>query len=391
MQFVGFDIGSETHVLAIVGEDGKTLHKPTSIHETADGYQKLRDLLPPPDQALIGMEATGHYWRNLFLELVTQNYRVALINPRRTKAFGNEDLQRTKTDAVDALAIARFVREKRPEPTHLPASTHAEIRELVRLRTRLQVDLGAVRNALHRQIDLSFPEFTTVVKDPVSELGLKLLELYPTAVRVAKKHPEAIARVQYADRHSIGNELAERLVKAAKTSVGKHHGSVSELQIRQLAAQARLLKDQLLEVEQLLDERLDDDDLSGLLQSIPGIGTVAAAMLIGEFEDFSRFERPEQLVAFAGVNPGLRHSGKRTPTHAPMSKIGSKWLRKALFMAALTAIRYNTTIRAFFERLVLAGKPKKLAVGACVRKLLHMVFAVAKRRTPFVSQLAVTA
>lgn len=388
MQFVGIDIGSETHVVAIVGEDGKTIRKPISFQESAEGYQKLQALLPPPGETLIGLEATGHYWRNLYLSLVAWDYKVAVINPLRTKSFGGEDLQRTKTDAVDAFAIARFVREKRPAPTGLPNAAHSEIRELVRLRTRLQVDLDAVRNALHRQLDLSFPEFTGIVKDPACELGLKLLDLYPTAAKVAKKDPEVIARVQYDERHhTVGHELAMQLVRAAKTSVGRHQGTVLELQTRQLVAQARLLKAQIAEVEQLLNKRMDDDDLSGLLKSIPGIGNVTAAMLIGEFEDFSRFERPEQLVAFAGANPGLRHSGKRTPAHAPMSKVGSKWLRRTLYMAALVAIRYNTTIRALYERLVQAGKPKKVAIGACIRKLLHIIYAVAKRGTPFVEQL----
>jgi transposase len=389
VKFVGIDIGSEAHALAIVDEDGKAVRKTISFKEDAAGYLKLKDSLPPAEEALVGLEATGHYWRNLYLTLVGWGYGVAVINPRRTASFGGEELQRTKTDAVDAGAIARFVREKRPAPHPLPEALHAEIKELVRLRTKLQVDLGSVRNGLHRQLDLAFPEFAKHVKDPTSELALKLLSLYPTAIRLAKKDVEAVALVQYDGRHRVGTDLAQALIEAAKTSVGQHHGTVVELQIRQLIAQAQLLKSQLDEVDRLLAERLDDDDLAGLLRSIPGIGAITAATLIGELDAFKRFAGPDQVVAFLGINPGLRHSGKRAPSHAPMCKVGSRRGRHMIYMATLTAIVHNPVIKAFYQRLVLAGKSKKLAIGACMRKLVHIILAVVRRGKPFTNDLGV--
>ena len=130
MRFAGIDIGAERHVVAVVNESGEVLRKPVAFGEDAGGYRRLRELLGAPDDCLIAMEATGGYWRNLFGFLVAEGFRVAVINPLRTKRFGEEDLQRTKTDAIDALGIARFAQQKRPAPTSLSEKSLAELRDL---------------------------------------------------------------------------------------------------------------------------------------------------------------------------------------------------------------------------------------------------------------------
>lgn len=383
MHFVGIDIGSERHVLALVDDTGTPAGKGVAFAEDAEGYAKLQGALPEPGTTLVGLEATGHYWRNVYLSLVGWGYRVAVLNPRATASFAGEELRRTKTDPADALAIARYLQQKRPSPLPLPDEAREAIKELVRTRTRLQVELGACRNSLHRLLDLTFPEFTRLLKDPVSVRALKLLSLYPTAARFAKKEVEAVARVAYDEHHSIGPELAEGLIQAAKKSVARHQGAVYELQTRQLVSQARLLLEQLAEVDALLEELLEDDGVSGLLRSIPGLGPVAAATLVGELGDMSRFARAEQVVAFVGASPSLKHSGKHTPAHAPMSKVGSASLRRVLWMATLVGVRYNPVLQAFYERLVARGKPKKVALGACMRKLIHILFAVLRDHRAF--------
>jgi transposase len=79
-----------------------------------DRYAKLLGVLDAPADALVAMEATGHYWKNLFAALVAAGFAVALVNPLRTRRFAGEDLQRTQTDAIDAVGMARFAAQKRP-------------------------------------------------------------------------------------------------------------------------------------------------------------------------------------------------------------------------------------------------------------------------------------
>lgn len=383
MKYVGIDVGSEKHAFAVVDDQGSPVGKPRLFDEDAEGYEKLRQALPAAEEALVGMEATGHYWRNLYLTLLEWGYRVAVLNPRSTSTFAGEELRRAKTDPADAQAIARYLQQKRPEPQKLPGEAHEELKELGRARARLQVDLGAVNNSLHRLLDLTFPEFSDHVKSPVSQTALKLLNLYPTAARFAKKDVEAVARVQYDERHHVGDALATRLIEAAKKSVAKHHGAVYEVQTRQLVRQAQLLLEQIEEMDRLIDERMDDDDIGKLLRSIPGIGEVSAQTLVGELGDFAQFASAKKVVAFIGASPGIRHSGKRAPSHAPMCKVGSKRIRKTLWMATITATKRNPVIRDYYERLLARGKTRMAALGACLAKLVHIIFAVVRDRRPF--------
>jgi transposase len=114
MRFAGIDIGGERHAVAVVNEGGAVLVKSTFFGEDAAGYERVKDLLDDPDDCLVAMEATGHYWRNLFAFLVGHGFKVALLNPLRTRRFAEEELERTKTDSVDALGIARFANKSDP-------------------------------------------------------------------------------------------------------------------------------------------------------------------------------------------------------------------------------------------------------------------------------------
>jgi transposase len=106
MRFVGIDVAAERHVVAAVDETSAVRLKPTPFTEDREGYQKLLGLLGDPAGTLVAMAATGHYWKNLFAALVAHGFSVALLNPLRTRRFAGEELQRTQTDAIDALGIA---------------------------------------------------------------------------------------------------------------------------------------------------------------------------------------------------------------------------------------------------------------------------------------------
>ena len=81
MRFAGIDIGSETHVVAMVDEEGQVLVKATQVAESAEGYTKLLEVLGTPGDCKVAMEATGHYWQNLFAALAAAGFEIALLNP----------------------------------------------------------------------------------------------------------------------------------------------------------------------------------------------------------------------------------------------------------------------------------------------------------------------
>jgi transposase len=389
MRFAGVDIASETHVVALVDEDGKVLVKATAFTEDAAGYDKLFAQLGASAELLVAMEATGHYWKNLFAALAARGFSVALLNPLRTHRFAEEDLQRTKTDAIDALGIARFAAQKHPAPTRLPDPATEELRELVRLRERLLQDFGDRVRQLHRLVDLGFPEFTRYVKGLDSELASAILRDYPTAAAFQGVSAKRLAALRYDGRHKVGTELAGLLIAAAKDSVGHHHGEAYRVQVRYACEDLDILRRRLRQLDRDIAGTLGAHEVGTLLTSIEGIGPNTAARLIAELGDPADFRAAGALAAYVGVIPALLQSGKRKNTRAATTTIGNARLRAALWMPTLTAIRWNPWLRAHYQRLLARGKLPKVALVACMHKLLLAVYSVAKHRRPFVAQLPI--
>jgi transposase len=388
MRFAGIDIASEVHVVAVVDESCEILVRPTGFGEDADGYAKLIGLVGPPGEILIAMEATGHYWKNLFAALAAAGYSMALINPLRTHRFAQEDLERTRTDAIDALGIARFAAQKRPAATRLPDLATDELRELVRHRDRLVQQFGDRVRQLHRLVDLGFPEFTRYVRSLDSELASTVLHEFPTAQAFEGVSVRRLAKLCYDGRHRVGDELARSLIGAAKLSVGHHHGFAYRVQVRHACEDLDVLRRRLRELEADIERFLMDHEVGLLLTTIDGIGPQTSARLIAELGDPSLFRSSAALAAYVGPVPALKQSGKKQSTRASITTIGNASLRAALWMPTLTAVRRNPWLRAHYERLIARGKPPKLALVACMRKLLTAVYSVAKNRRPFVPMLA---
>jgi len=387
MRFVGIDIGKGKHVVAVVDESQVILVPPTAVSEDTAGYARLAELLGEPEGTLVAMEATGHYWQNLFAFLASRGFAVALLNPLRTRRFAEEDLARAKTDAIDGLAIARFAAQKRPPATRLPDDANRELRELVRLRDRWVQELGDHVRQIHRLVDLGFPEFTRHVKTLDSALATTLLAHHPTAASFQTARLAQLANLVYDGRHAVGRALAKALIDAAKVSVGAHHSEAYQLQIRTLCEDIATLRKRLRQLDWQIEQTLRTHEVGMLLTTIDGIGPHSAARILAEVGDPAAFRDAAALAAYVGLVPAIHHSGKRRPLRAPISRLGHARLRRALWMPTLTAVQCNPWLRAFYQGLRARGKPAKLALIASMRKLIVAVYCVAKNRRPFVPLL----
>jgi transposase len=384
MRYMGIDIGSEHHVVVIVDDAGQVLQTATQCAEDAAGYERLRELLGGNADTLIAMEATGHYWKNLFAMLAAEGFAIALLNPMRTNRFAQEELERTKTDAVDALNIARFAAQKRPAATRLPDQAADELRELVRHRDRLVQDFGDRTRQLHRLVDLGFPEFTRHVRHLDSTLATTILHTYPTAEAFHGLAVGRLSRMRYDGRHVVGPELARTLIEAARVSVGRHHGPAYRLQVQHCCEDLDLLRRRLRAIDDDIERTLAEHEVGTLLTTIDGIGPTTAARIIAEVGDPADFLSPATLAAYVGVVPALKQSGKRQSQRGGISRVGNARLRAALWMPTLTAVRRNPWLKAYYDRLVARGKPRKVAMVAALHKLLAAIHSVARRRQPFV-------
>lgn len=386
MLYAGIDIGKQKHFVAIVDAAGEVVAKSRGFQEDAEGYDWLLERLSAHEVGLVAMEATGHYWMNLFSRLVSAGHTVALINPVRTHHHAAQELRRAKTDAVDAMGIARFAALHKPEATPLPDPVLTGLRELVRLRDRVVQDQGDRLRQLHRAMDLSFPELPRLMTLK-SLQAWAILQRWPTAQAVAKAKESDLAKVVYDGRHRVGKKLAKELRRAAQSSVGAHQGPVFALEVRMFVEDLVRLDARIRELDALIAAHLDDHDVGGLLMTIPGIGQQSAAHILAATGDPRSFRSAKAFAAYAGLTPRINHSGQRTPLRAPICKTGNAELRKKLWMPTMTAVKKNPWLENFYERLISRGKPKKVALIASMRKLLTAVYSVAKSGEPFEPRL----
>lgn len=147
------------------------------------------------------------------------------------------------------------------------------------------------------------------------------------------------------------------------------------------------LDEQIAQVERKIRQHFDDHpDLKrrrDLLTSIPGIGKTTAGSILSEIPHLDRFQSAKAVAAFAGLSPRERRSGTSIHGRPRLCKTGNSRLRKALYMPAMVALRFNPTLRIFAERLLAAGKHKCLIIGAVMRKLLVLAYGILRSGVPF--------
>jgi transposase len=391
MRIYGIDVASEVHVVAGLDGDAEVVLRATRIDETGSGHDKLLDLLGEPAGALVVMEATGHYWKNLFARLTAAGFAVAVVNPLAVRRFADSMMTRAKTDAADALLIARFGLAMRPRPATLPDEQLDELREMMRLRDRWVQDLGDRVRQLHRLVDLGFPEFTRHVKDLGTGIATALLTRCPTAAAFRQVKPSTLAKLKYDGRHHVPEDIAAEVIAAAKHSAGMHHGPAYQVGVRTACEDIDVLRGRLREADRNIGKLIETSELGALLQTIDGIGPTTAARILSEFGDPSTYASADAFAAHFGVVPATNQSGKSTRQRAGASHLGDAHLRAKMWMPTLTAVRRNPWLKAFYERLITAGKPAKVALVASMRKLATAIYSVAKNRRAFVPRLPATA
>jgi transposase len=159
------------------------------------------------------------------------------------------------------------------------------------------------------------------------------------------------------------------------------------LRVKYLCEDLDVLRRRLKDLVRDIERKLDAHEVGKLLTTIDGVGPLTAACLIAELGDPARFRSAGAIASYVGVVPRLRQSGKKRFSGSPTIPFGNARLRKALWMVVLNAVRCNPWLRAYYDRLVSRGKPRKVALVAAMRKLLAAVWSVASNRRPFVSPL----
>ena len=211
-------------------------------------------------------------------------------------------------------------------------------------------------------------------------IDAQILARFAQAVRpaprpVAQEEAQALAEITARRRQVVGMLTAENNRLGAATTKTVR---------RRIEAHVKWLEKELSRSDRDLEEAINESPTwrhnEELLRSVPGVGPVLARTLLAELPELGSLP-PKQLAALVGVAPLNRDSGAFRGRRAVWG--GRATVRAALYMGALVATRHNPQIKEFYERLLSAGKPRKVALVACMRKLLIILNAMLKNRTPW--------
>lgn len=404
----GTDVAKEFSKVCIMTPDMqvfKTLHV---THNKLEDFEKLFVLLDQVKEdfgcsTTVVLEATGHYHKILLRALVKRNIEVVVINPIQSDSIRNLNIRKVKNDKVDAKKLAALFHLKEGDfqvVTQVDTEIDA-LKDLVRQYYAYQDEITVHKLRLGSFVDRVMLGYDKIL--PLTSVsGLAVLKAYPSPRALLRARKSTLLRLlrESARKGPTWAETKyEGLIALARIMVelgepGLHLIEMIRREIAQIEYIQGLCDQIVADIKALINEsrRSDISDLAqviDLLDSIPGIGILAAATLVAEFGDLDAFRSAQAMTAYAGIDPNVVQSGKFKGTRVRISKRGSRFLRRVLFHIASANIRKlrngtysNPPMKDYYERKC-ENKPKMVALVAVMHKMIYIIFAVLRDRKSF--------
>ncbi|MBU5313272.1 IS110 family transposase [Tissierella carlieri] len=391
MFYVGIDIAKKNHEASIIDSNGKLLDKSITFSNSESGSNKLLSLLnkfeADSSNVIIGMEATGHYWLSLYSHLLNLGFTVYVINPIQSEAFRKMYIRQTKNDSKDSFIIAQIMRFGEFSTTSLADEDIMALRQLSRYRFSLVDECSDWKRKCIALLDQVFPEYSKLFSDTFGVTSRELLSNYPTPEDILSIDTDTLSKLlSAASRGRFGISKASEIQEIASNTFGISFAKDAfTFQIKQIIAQINFIEGQLKDLENEIATLLHRTNQ--IITTITGIGDILGAVIIGEIGDISRFESASQLVAYAGLDASVKQSGDFIGTHTKISKRGSPYLRRAIWLAATVAAFKDPALSLYYQSLRARGKHHLTAIGAVARKVCNIIFAVLSNNKPYVPNI----
>ena len=382
MIYIGIDVAKDKHDCFITNIEGEVLFKPFTIPNNLDGFndlfQKICSVSDDFSEIKVGLEATGHYNFNLLGFLVDKGLPTFVINPLHTNLYRKSlSLRQTKTDKVDAHTIALMMMSGVNLQSYSDTSYHnEELKSLTRYRFDKVKERAKLKTSISRLVTILFPELETLVPSLHLVSVYTLLAEFPGASAIAQAHLTRLYHLlEVASRGRYGKETAILFRNAARQSIGLNLQAKS-LELKHTIKLIRELDDEIAEIEASIKSIVDA--MHSPILSIPGISYRMGAMILAEIGDFSRFNSPDKILAYAGLSPSTYQSGQLDSSYSHMEKRGSRYLRYALFNATKFVCIWDDTFAAYLARKRAEGKHYNVAISHAAKKLVRIIYQLEK-------------
>ncbi|RBW68368.1 IS110 family transposase [Bacillus taeanensis] len=403
---VGLDVSKvESQVQAFLDKK-KPYRKSFKVKHTSEGLVLLHEFLKHIKETTgqnpsIVLESTGHYHASVVQFLEEHNYLLIIVNPLISHRAKSSSLRKVKTDAIDAYHLCELYYKEDLEPYKKRGVQLLNLRNLTRQHENITGNFIQTKLQFQAVLEQVFPEYRGVFGELYSFVSLRVLQEFKASEDILKTSVDKLA-------NRIADLCTSRSEKWAYEKAQKLKAAAARNPFKKTLYQSHLLsmgmyidmllqfKEHLSKLEAEIDTLAKEIEKYNIIKSIQGIGEKIAATILSEIGEIDRFNHPKKLVAFAGVDPSVFESGRFTASKNRITKRGSSRLRHALYLAIRCAIRdkrkkktsdelipRNKKMREFYDKKRSEGKPFRVAVIACVNKLLHWIYALLKNKTTF--------
>ena len=384
---VGIDVSKDKHDCFIVSSEGEVLADVFTIPNTKNGFtrllQRIRDCTTPQDKIKVGLEATGHYSYNLLGFLLDNGLTTYVLNPLRTNLYRKSlSLRKTKTDRVDARTIAAMLLSGAGLKPYTDTAYHnEELKSLTRYRFDKVKERAKLKSSISRLVCILFPELEKLAPSLHIASIYALLEEFPGAKQIAGAHLTRLkSLLETVSNGRYKRDMALEIRHAARNSISSWMPAKS-LELQHTIRLIRELSTEIAEIEGQIQVIMDE--LDSPITTIPGLGFRMAAMILAEVGDFTRFDSPDKLLAYAGMSPSTYQSGQLKNCYPHMEKRGSRYLRYALYNATKYVCHWDPTFAAYLAKKRAEGKHYNVALSHAAKKLVRLIFALEKSGMPY--------
>ncbi len=387
MVCVGIDVAKDKHDCCILSSEGEVLADVFTIANNAEGFgallQTIKDCTKKSDKIKVGLEATGHYSYNILGFLLDNGLPTYVINPLHTNLYRKSlSLRKTKTDRVDARTIATMLLSDVDLKSYTNIAYHnEELKSLTRYRFDKVQERAKLKQSVSRLVTILFPELEHLVPTLHCASVYSLFSEYPGAKQISEIHLTKLTNLLImASKGHYGKDKAIQIRDAAKVSIGSVMPAKS-LELKHTIKLIQELTSEINEIESAIQQIVDE--LDPPILSIPGMGIHSAAVILAEIGDFSNFDSPDKILAYAGCSPSTYQSGKLTNCYAHMEKRGSRYLRYALYNATKYVCYWNPVFAEYLAKKRAEGKHYNVALSHATKKLVRLIYAMEKSRQPY--------
>jgi len=389
--YMGIDVSKGYADFTILNQKKEVVEENFQLDDTFEGHNQLFKILSdfylqhPDSKLFAAVESTGGYENNWFNTLhklqSTMELSVARLNPFGVSHSSKASMNRIITDKQSAKYVAEYLISY-PEIVNYEVEDYfASARRQwtsIKMFTKQKTQLF---NQLNSLLYIANPEILSFCRDGIRLWTLLLLEKYPTALKISRAKVTSLSKIPY-----LSKIRAEEIIENAKHSIASANDETTEETIVAIVKQIISLKKIIDRQINLLENNVDLPNEVKLLKSFNGIGTYSAVGLMIEIISVERFQSSKKLASFFGIHPVFKVSGDGKSGFR-MSKKGRKEPRNILFNITRYAIAHNPFIKEIYKNHLNKGMAKLAAMGACMHKILRIIYGMLKNYKPFDAQI----